>query len=58
MERAGSVGTVRWTAEATRLIDYVVIGNPYAEILNHYVDITGHAPGIPRMGLWVLAVQA
>ena len=45
----------RWTAEATRLIDYVVIaGDSYAEILNHYVDITGHAPELPEWaaGFW------
>ncbi|HHY86965.1 MAG TPA: glycoside hydrolase family 31 protein [Verrucomicrobia bacterium] len=45
----------RWVAEATRLIDYVVIGGgDCATILERYADITGHAPLLPEWaaGFW------
>ncbi|HVM62647.1 MAG TPA: TIM-barrel domain-containing protein [Verrucomicrobiae bacterium] len=45
----------RWVAEATRLIDYVVMtGDGYAGILERYADLTGHAPPLPAWaaGFW------
>jgi alpha-D-xyloside xylohydrolase len=45
----------RWVAESTRLIDYVVTtGDSYADILNRYADLTGHAPVLPEWaaGFW------
>ena len=45
----------RWVAEATPQIDYwVTAGDTPAEILEHYVDVTGHAPVLPEFasGFW------
>lgn len=45
----------RWIADASRLIDYVVTtGDDYAEIMEHYADLTGHAPVLPKWaaGFW------
>ncbi len=45
----------RWVAEATRLVDYVVMtGDGYAGILERYADLTGHAPVLPEWaaGFW------
>ncbi|MFH1675610.1 MAG: TIM-barrel domain-containing protein, partial [bacterium] len=45
----------RWTAYGSRQIDYVVFaGDSCAEILERYVDATGHAPEIPEWatGFW------
>jgi alpha-D-xyloside xylohydrolase len=45
----------RWVAEATRLIDYVVVrGDSYAEIMGRYADLTGHPPMLPEWaaGFW------
>ncbi|HYG23196.1 MAG TPA: glycoside hydrolase family 31 protein [Verrucomicrobiae bacterium] len=45
----------RWVADAARLIDYVVTtGDDYAEIMERYADLTGHAPMMPRFaaGFW------
>ena len=45
----------RWIAEGTRILDYyIVAGKGYADILEHYVDVTGHAPLIPEwaLGFW------
>jgi len=45
----------RWVADATRLIDYVVItGAGYAGIMERYADLTGHAPMLPAWaaGFW------
>ncbi len=45
----------RWVADATRLIDYVVMtGEGYAGILERYADLTGHPPVLPEWaaGFW------
>ena len=45
----------RWTAEAARGIDYLVIGgDSFAEIMSHYADATGHVPMMPdwAAGFW------
>jgi alpha-D-xyloside xylohydrolase len=45
----------RWIADATRLVDYVVTtGDNYADILERYADLTGHAPVLPEFaaGFW------
>ncbi|HKW31156.1 MAG TPA: TIM-barrel domain-containing protein [Verrucomicrobiae bacterium] len=45
----------RWVADATRLIDYVVMtGDGYAGILERYADLTGHSPVLPEWaaGFW------
>ena len=45
----------RWTAEAARNFDYVIIaGDSYAEIMSRYADITGHVPMMPQWaeGFW------
>jgi alpha-D-xyloside xylohydrolase len=45
----------RWTAEAARGFDYVIIaGDSYAEIMSRYADITGHVPMMPAWaeGFW------
>ena len=45
----------RWAMEATRGLDYfVVAGDTPAEILEKYVDATGHAPLLPdfALGFW------
>lgn len=45
----------RWVAYASRLIDYVVTtGNSYADVMERYADLTGHAPVLPEWaaGFW------
>jgi alpha-D-xyloside xylohydrolase len=45
----------RWVADATRLIDYVIVtGEDYGEIMGRYADLTGHAPMMPEWaaGFW------
>jgi alpha-D-xyloside xylohydrolase len=45
----------RWVADASRLIDYVVTtGDGYADIMERYADLTGHAPVLPQWaaGFW------
>ncbi len=45
----------RWLAEGTRILDYyLVVADGYPEILEHYVDVTGHAPILPdwALGFW------
>ena len=45
----------RWVAEATRLIDYVVMtGEGYADVMERYADLTGHPPVLPEWaaGFW------
>jgi alpha-D-xyloside xylohydrolase len=45
----------KWVAQATPQIDYwVTAGDTPAEILEHYVDATGHAPLLPEFasGFW------
>ena len=45
----------RWVAEAARQIDYLVVtGDSFAEIMNRYVDATGHTPMMPEWaaGFW------
>lgn len=45
----------RWVMEATRGMDYyIVAGDTPAEILEKYVDATGHAPLLPdfALGFW------
>jgi alpha-D-xyloside xylohydrolase len=45
----------RWVADASRLIDYVVTtGGGYADIMERYADLTGHAPVLPEWaaGFW------
>lgn len=45
----------RWVAEETQQLDYfVTAGDTYADILEHYVDATGHAPMLPEFasGFW------
>ena len=45
----------RWVAEETEQLDYyVTAGETYADILERYVDATGHAPMLPEFaaGFW------
>ncbi len=45
----------KWIAEASRQIDYwITAGDSPAEIIEHYVDATGHAPMLPEFasGFW------
>ncbi len=45
----------RWVAEATRLIDYVVVtADGPAGIMERYADLTGHPPDLPAWaaGFW------
>lgn len=45
----------RWVADATRVIDYVVVtGEGYPGIMERYADLTGHAPVLPEWaaGFW------
>ncbi len=44
----------RWTSDALKQIDYVVIGGNPREIAHTLADLTGHAPMIPHWatGLW------
>ncbi|HVU35608.1 MAG TPA: glycoside hydrolase family 31 protein [Opitutaceae bacterium] len=45
----------RWVAEATRVIDYVVMtGDGYAGIMERFADLTGHPPPLPAWaaGFW------
>lgn len=45
----------RWVADATRLIDYVVVaGDDCGEIMERYADLTGHPPMMPEWaaGFW------
>lgn len=45
----------RWVAEASRLIDYVVVGGAnYRDVLGRYADLTGHPPRLPEWaaGFW------
>ena len=46
---------IRWVMEATRGIDYyIVAGDTPAEILEKYIDATGHPPLLPdfALGFW------
>jgi alpha-D-xyloside xylohydrolase len=50
----GCNGT-RWVAQASPQIDYwITAGETPAEIMEHYVDATGHAPELPEFasGFW------
>lgn len=56
-----SVGTVelavnrtRWSSEASKFIDYVVIGGTPKEVTETLADLTGHAPEMPywATGFW------
>ena len=45
----------RWISRGCRQIDYyIATGDSYAEIMEHYVDVTGHAPILPywASGFW------
>ena len=45
----------RWISRGCRQIDYyITTGHSYAEIMEHYVDVTGHAPILPywASGFW------
>ncbi len=44
----------RWTSDALKQIDYVVIGGTPREVAGTFADLTGHAPMIPSWatGLW------
>ncbi len=44
----------RWTSDALKQIDYVVIGGTPREVASTFADLTGHAPMIPSWatGLW------
>jgi len=45
----------RWVSYGCRQLDYyVTAGESYAEIMEHYADVTGHAPEFPywASGLW------
>lgn len=45
----------RWIAEATSKLDYwITLGDTPAQIIEHYVDATGHAPLLPEWasGFW------
>lgn len=41
----------RWTSDATRQVDYVVIGGGPREVAGALADLTGHAPKMPDWGL-------
>ena len=41
----------RWTSDATRQIDYVVIGGEPRQVAGTLADLTGHAPKMPEWGL-------
>ena len=50
-----SVDRTRWVADGCRQIDYYVCaGDSYADILERYADVTGHAPMLPywASGFW------
>jgi alpha-D-xyloside xylohydrolase len=50
----GHNGT-RWYADAAPQLDYwITAGDSPAEIMEHYVDVTGHAPQLPEFasGFW------
>jgi len=45
----------RFSSEGCRQLDYyVTVGDSYAEIMEHYADVTGHAPEFPywASGFW------
>ena len=45
----------RWVSRGCRQIDYyITTGGSYAEIMEHYADVTGHAPQLPywASGFW------
>ena len=45
----------RWVSRGCRQLDYyVTAGDSYAEIMEHYADVTGHAPALPywASGFW------
>ena len=45
----------RWISYGCRQMDYyITAGDSYAEILEHYADVTGHAPAFPywASGFW------
>lgn len=45
----------RWISHGCRQVDYyITAGDTYAEILEHYADVSGHAPPFPywASGLW------
>jgi len=45
----------RWVSRGCRQIDYyITTGDSYAEIMEHYADVTGHAPMLPEWasGFW------
>ena len=45
----------RWVADATRLVDYVVMtGDGYGDVLQRYCDLTGYPPVLPEWaaGFW------
>lgn len=49
------VNRTRWVADGCRQIDYYVcVGESYADILERYADVTGHAPMLPywASGFW------
>ena len=41
----------RWTSDATRQVDYVVIGGEPRRVAGTLADLTGHAPKMPEWGL-------
>ncbi len=49
-----SYNRTRWTSDATRQIDYVIIGGNPGEVSMTLADLTGHAPKIPywATGFW------
>ncbi len=45
----------RWVSRGCRQVDYyITAGDSYAEIMEHYADVTGHAPEFPywASGFW------
>lgn len=45
----------RWVSDGCRQVDYyITAGDSYAEIMEHYADVSGHAPDFPywASGLW------
>src|SRR5687768_8997019 len=49
------VDRTRWAADGCRQIDYYIcVGDSYADILERYADVTGHAPMLPywASGFW------
>jgi alpha-D-xyloside xylohydrolase len=49
------VDRTRWVADGCKQIDYYVcVGDSYADILERYADVTGHAPMLPNWasGFW------